>query len=323
MAESKKDRYRLGPNLFKLSREKKDIEKALEEWELVNHELNDDKDKKFHCICNSWPWKEKDTYYNPFTKNVIEVGSACSDKFKKHAKPAMSNPAAQDMLSEIMKAMSSAEKLEYTDIANMLAYCQNAIQNLVAHVDAKLRDGTPLALTQLIDCLSGILHRQEELYLPTENIATLLQKLKARLAYLEEQAAIRAAALAAAEAVEAAERARLKLAEETRRQREEEARIAYQAEKERLRLEKLKREEEAARKRAEEAEEYRKRANALLRAKQEREWAEELEIVKRGETRLKHQKETANAILETHGSEDAYLLALREELAAKKAAKKK
>jgi hypothetical protein len=194
MTESTKDRYRLGPNLFKLSREKKDIQKALEEWELVNHELNEDKNKKFHCICNSWPWAKKDTYYNPFTKNVIEVGSGCSDKFKKHAKPAMSNAAARDMLNDIMRWMTAAEKLEYTDIANMLAYCQNAIQNLVAHVDAKLRDGTPLALQQLIECLTGILQRQEELYLPTENIATLLQKLKARLVHLEEQAAAAAAA---------------------------------------------------------------------------------------------------------------------------------
>jgi flagellar biosynthesis GTPase FlhF len=328
-APKDKDRYRFEQNVFKVSREKKDIKKALEEWELVDHKFNDDPTKKFQCICNSHPWKDQSTYYNPFTQLPVWVGSECAKKFKKHAKPGMKNGAAQSMFKDILTGMTADEKLQYKDIANILAYCQGVIDSLVAHVEEKLLEGIPVALEQLIECLTGIYQRQQELYLPAQHIASLLQRLKDRLRVLE----IQALALAAEEAVrrqkEAEEAAARKAKHEAflaeaaaRRQKEAEEAEARKAEEER-RLQqvaeqaakyKREREERERQQRAERAERERKE-QAERAARQQRIYEDNMERIQRA-------KEVIADVLDEHGTEDAYLLNLRIKCAAKVAARK-
>ncbi len=324
-APTDKDRYRFEQNVFKVSREKKDIKKALEEWELVDHKINEDKNEKFHCICNSRPWKEQYFYYNPFTKFPIFVGSACAEKFKKHAKPGMGNAAARDMLKDILKGMTAEEKLQYKDIANILAYCRGVIDSLVEHIEQKLRAGTPLALEQLIECLTGILERQEQLYLPSQHIASLLQRLKDRLQYLEIQAAALEAEAAVRRAKEAEEAAAKKVKHEAflaaiaaRRQKEAEETEARRAEQERkLQMERERLAEQTARYERERKErQQREEAARKERLRQEEE--EQRRVYAANWQRLSSQEEEAARILQDHGSKRAYYEALAQAVAAKK-----
>ena len=126
MTENKDSKYKFNSNLIKAS-ESKDIKEAKNEWQLIWEEKREDDDRQ--CICQR---KVKNVIYmyNIKTKNTIIVGKVCSKKFEMNC-CGISNP----LLKNILK--SKLTKGEYTNIDNILTYCQSVQEQLLNYFNEK------------------------------------------------------------------------------------------------------------------------------------------------------------------------------------------
>jgi hypothetical protein len=117
---TKDAKYKFDINLLKASFSQI-IENAKKEWNIIYEEKRENNDGL--CICQR---KVKNIIYmyNIITKNTIIVGSTCCKKFN------MSNNILNNkILTNILK--NSLTKGEYTNIDNIITYCQSVEEQLL------------------------------------------------------------------------------------------------------------------------------------------------------------------------------------------------
>ena len=158
--------------IFKLSKTK-ELKKLPEEWECVGNERKEDG----HCICGHH-MKNVGYFLNIHTGHVIQVGETCRKKLRLTLEGRKLNP--------ILRELIEGSQLGYTNIFDLLRYCEESRKRMVKLVFKRIDTSSNLATLQiLLKELLNMVDLYTQNTITCEYINELIEKVNVKIKGIE------------------------------------------------------------------------------------------------------------------------------------------
>lgn len=166
--------YNFDENILKVSKTK-EIFKLPDEWVSFLKERKEDG----HCICGA-RIKNVEYFVNIFNWNVIQAGTGCRDK--------LTVRVSTRNLNAILKEFIYGFRVEYTNIINLLSYCEESRKRMVNLINTRIDSSSVVSiLKNILKDLEELVGLHKENNVDFQYISELLEKVTLKLEGIEKK----------------------------------------------------------------------------------------------------------------------------------------